>query len=240
MTGGYMDWKGWDQTPFGTFTHGEALYYERELKTAGAHTVAGLGIGELGFGNGSFAGWVRERGGDWLGREVIPELEARATAAGFAVADGGRSFADACGASRLDLIVAFDVLEHLELPAIRAFLQDARVALKPGGVLLMRVPSGDSPFSGPIYRGDMTHRTLLGSSAARQLALEAGLEVAQLRAPVLPMWGVGAARAVRRIAVHCVQSAVFAFIRTVLMGNRGAVLSPDMIVVLRKPAGDPA
>ena len=238
MSEGYMGWKGWDETPFGEFTQEHAAYYAHELRTAGIPDVSGLSIGELGYGNGPFAGWARRSGARWIGREAIPELQARAAQAGYEVVDAAAGFADACGRDRFDLIAAFDVVEHLDLEAIRSFLADAHAALKPGGVLLIRVPSGDSPFSGAIYRGDVTHRTLLGSSAARQLALEAGFETHQLRAPVLPTRGVGLVRGVRRKAVHMVQGAAFAFIRNLLMANRGAVLSPDMVVVLRKTRRD--
>ena|ERR1017187_5913066 len=109
-----------------------------------------------------------------------------------------------------------------------------RERLDRGGLLLARFPSGDSPFSGPVFRGDLTHRTLLGSSASRQLAMEAGFEVCQARPPVLPVWGLGLVHAVRRMAVRLTQALVFSFVRHVLMGNASAVVSPNMIIVLRK------
>lgn len=99
------------------------------------------------------------------------------------------------------------------------------------------VPIGDSPFSGGIYRGDLTHRTLLGSSVARQLAMEAGFKVCQVRSPVLPVWGLGLVRAGRRMAVRLMQTLAFSFVRHVLMGEGSAVVSPNMIVVLRKEGG---
>jgi SAM-dependent methyltransferase len=237
VTDCYVGWKGWRGSDFGGFEREHALYYALELRASGITTVAGLRIAELGYGNGTFAGWVRKAGGHWVGSEAIPELQQRAVQAGFDVIAADSSFSRACGSSRFDLIVAFDVIEHLELDAIRSFLADAKEALRPGGLLLVRLPSGDSPFSGLIYHADLTHRTLLGSSAVRQLAMEVGLDVCHVRSPVLPVWGFGPVRAVRRLAVRLIQTVVFSFVRHVLMGDASAVLSPNMIVVLRKEEG---
>jgi SAM-dependent methyltransferase len=237
MTDSYVGWKGWQGCDFGRFETEDSLYYALELQASGITTVHGLSVGELGYGNGTFAGWVRKSGGQWVGRETIPELQQRAVQAGFHVIGADSSFSNACGPARLDLIVAFDVIEHLELNAIRSFLGDAQEALKPGGLLLVRVPSGDSPFSSLIYHADLTHRTLLGSSAARQLAVEAGLQACQIRAPVLPVRGLGPVRAMRRFAVRLMQTMAFGFVRNVLMGDSSAVLSPNMILVLRKETG---
>ncbi|MGP1666721.1 MAG: class I SAM-dependent methyltransferase [Rhodanobacter sp.] len=239
MTNSYAGWKGWHSADFGRFRIDDAFYYALELRTSGIGSILGMRVGELGYGNGTFAGWMRKAGGHWVGREAIPELQQCAAQAGFEVIASEADFSTAFGPGKLDLIVAFDVIEHLEIDAIRSFLGEAKEALRPAGLLLFRVPSGDSPFSGAVFRGDLTHRTLLGSSAARQLAMEAGFEVCQVRSPVLPVWGLGLVHAARRTAVRLTQALVFPFVRHVLMGNGSAVISPNMIVVLRKKSAPP-
>lgn len=234
MTSSYAQWKEWQKDDFGEIDREQANYFALELTTSGISSVRSLTIGELGFGNGAFAGWVRAAGGTWIGCEAMPELRAKAEEAGYKVMAPGVTFSSFCGAGTLDLVVAFDVIEHLTLDAIRSFLGDANEALRPGGWILLRFPSGDSPFSGAIYRGDMTHHSLLGSSAIRQLALDAGLQVCQIRSPILPITGLGLVRAARRTAVRFAQVVAFAFIKNVLMQNGGAVISPNMVVVLRK------
>lgn len=236
MTDRYIEWKDWGAGDFGCCGADQQVYYLQELRASGIGSVRGLRVGELGYGNGPFAGWVKKAGGSWVGREAIPELQQRAIDAGFDVIAPDVALSRLWGPDSLDLIVAFDVIEHLEVGAIRSFLDEARKALRPSGLLILRLPSGDSPFSSAIYRGDLTHRTLLGSSAVRQLAGEIGLEVSQIRSPVLPMSGHGVIRVVRRAAVRAAQALVFGFVRTVLMGNASAIVSPNMIVVLRRSA----
>src|SRR5262249_17172195 len=184
--------------------------------------------------DGGLDGWACGGGAQRVGRESSQALQARAVEAGLDILTPDSSMSNAWGDSALDLIVAFDVVEHMNLSAIRSFLREAKAALKPGGLLLLRIPSGDSPFVSAIYWGDMTHCTLLGSGAVRQLALELDLEVRQIRSPVLPMIGLPMPRLVRRAGVRFARWIMFSFIRTVLMGNVSAILSPNMIVVLAR------
>jgi len=233
----YFVWKDWRVADFGRVSSGESLYFERELQASGVETLAGVRVAEIGYGNGAFAGWARRAGAYWIGREISETLQARAVEAGFNILAPDSSLSDVWGRSAIDLVVAFDVIEHMSLAAIRSFFEEANAALKPGGLLLLRIPSGDSPFASAIYWGDVTHCTLLGSSAARQLACEQNFEVKQIRSPVLPMTGLSAARFARRAAVRFAQSITFLFIRTALMGNENAILSPNMIVVLARKTG---
>src|SRR5262245_33583620 len=111
----YVEWKGWDPSGFGHFSPDEGRYFAKELSRSGINSVSGLRIAELGFGNGAFAGWVKGGGGMWVGREAIPELMERARRAGFDVVDEGTSLCCSTRSATLDLIVAFDVIEHLDM-----------------------------------------------------------------------------------------------------------------------------
>lgn len=234
MSQAYLNWKGWNDLTFGQYSHEQARYFEHELRRSGLPNLRGLRIGELGYGNGEFAAWVRDQGGNWLGQEQIPQLLDRATAAGFDVVPPPATFSHTAGAEQLDAIVAFDVLEHLGIQDIRDFLADAQIALKQGGLVLARLPSGDSPFVGAIYYGDLTHRTLLGSSAVSQLAEEAGFVPCQRRIPSLPLSGFGLLTTLRRVFVHGLQTVTSWLVRNLIMGNADAVISPNMWVVLKK------
>lgn len=230
----YLKWKGWSADAFGSYSLDDAIYFRSEIARSGIKSMSGLRVAELGFGNGAFAGWVRNVGGNWVGLEIIPTLLSRAREAGFEVVNASDGLESIVPEAHHDLIVAFDVLEHLDTNGIRAVLEGARKALKPGGLFLARVPSGDSPVSTAIYRGDLTHRTLLGSSAVRQLASEAALEVVQLREPVLPLRGLRPSRVIRRVVLLPIRAFAFSFIRNILMADSSAIVSPNMIVVLRR------
>jgi len=60
-----------------------------------------------------------------------------------------------------DIIIALDVLEHIEPSEISAVLSLTRSRLAPGGRLILRIPNALCPFSLPILYGDPTHRFLV-------------------------------------------------------------------------------
>lgn len=235
----YAEWKEWRAESFGDCGPATAVYYEAELARARLDLAAPLDVLELGFGNGSFAGWARSRGFAYAGSELSPELRARATDAGFRAydADFERMFAE-LGPESLDLVVAFDVLEHMELGELESLLESARRALRPGGCVLARVPSGDSPFGRAIYHGDLTHRCALGSSAVAQLAATHGFRLDDVGPPRLPLRGVGVRRAVRRGLVLLAQKVIGRVINVVFHHNQPRVITSNLVFVLRKP-GDP-
>jgi SAM-dependent methyltransferase len=173
----YTDWKGWHGARFGHYSRSDARYYSwhlrRCLKNRSGPALP-LRVLELGYGNGGFMAWARASGYEIEGVEVQPELLERAQAAGYRVA----SSMGAMEPSRsFDLIVAFDVLEHVQADALPEFMSNITDRLEPSGRLLIRVPNGDSPFGRPNQHGDLTHVTTFGSDKLRQLAAFYGLEV---------------------------------------------------------------
>ena len=231
---GYEHWKAWDVSSFGQFRRNEAVYFQGELRRAGVGGLRGARVLELGFGNGSFAGWAKAQGADYQGVEVIPQLVAAAAACGFRVMPAEDFDAGAVPADSLDLVAAFDVFEHLRIAALQLLLQRLAVILKPGGRVLARMPSGDSPFSRGIQHGDLTHCTVLGSAAVMQLALRVGLTAEQVRPPFQAWQGDGVLRTHKRAAVSGLRALAYPVIADVFMGGGRPVLSPNMLIVLRK------
>lgn len=230
----YARWKGWRDQPFGVCTRDQARYFKDELARCGVWGLAGVEVLEIGFGNGQFAAWATESGGRYQGIEVAPDLVSRGRAAGYDVRLIGESSSGLAASSSLDLVIAFDVLEHLPQRTLLRTLQDVKLALKPGGCLLARMPSGDSPFSGAIQFGDLTHRVRLGSEAVKQIALQVGLNVDQCREPAFPVRGLGIRSLVRRTLIAFVRRLGYLFIARVFMGGGSPVLTPNMVFVLRK------
>jgi 2-polyprenyl-3-methyl-5-hydroxy-6-metoxy-1,4-benzoquinol methylase len=233
---GYRDWKGWNAETFGAVDRASRRYFEAELAAEGIQSLGGLRVLEIGFGNGAFAAWARQSGAEYVGVEAIPELVAAARQAGIDAYQYSDDLDLAhVSTESMGLIVAFDVFEHLALPDLHKMLSRCRDLLSPGGVLLARVPSGDSPFGRATQYGDLTHRLVLGSSAVRQIALNAGLEVKSVRSLAFPICGVGLVSGMRRLLVSAARHACHRFISLVLMGGGSPVLTPNMVFSFRRP-----
>lgn len=235
----YRAWKSWSSTAFGALSGADAAYYSAELQCAGFDQIAGLKILELGFGNGVFAAWAKLQRAEYFGVEAINELVTEGVRAGFAVQHTDKRLDSWIDSESLDLVVAFDVFEHLPISQLESLLADLRKRMKCGAVLLARMPSGDSPFARAIQYGDLTHCTCLGSSASRQLAARVGFEVLAVRSPATTLKGVGWPRTIRRLLVELMRGIVYSFMTAVLMGGGQPVLSPNMLLVWRKPTAGP-
>ena len=231
----YREWKGWDAEAFGQEDFASARYYELELARAGIALRAGLRILEVGFGNGEFAAWARARGAEYIGTEADEALVDRARALGYDARVATPNLRHVA-AGPIDVVVAFDVFEHLDPEEAKTVLRSARDCLRPGGLVVIRVPSGDSPFSRAIQHGDLTHRTTIGSGIVRQYAVAAGLEVVQIRPPAFPLLGMGMRRLFRRAPIALLRRVVAAFVNIAFHDNQPRVVTPNMVAVLRKRA----
>lgn len=231
---GYQSWKGWAFEDFGAEDPVCSVYFAKELARCGHPSLAGSRVLELGFGNGAFATWSKSQGACYSGIEAIPELVKVAREVGFEAHLAGQPLVDLVGAESIDLVVAFDVFEHLPIDALARALQECWDCLRVGGQLIGRVPSGDSPFARAVQHGDLTHRSVIGSSAIRQIATQTGFEVVSVRAPVFPLLGLGFGVLLRRIVVSVFRGIVYPLIKNVLMGGGSPVLTPNMVFLLRK------
>ena len=234
----YQQWKSWDKAKFGLYSKDHSRYYFKELTQTGANLCSGLRVLEIGFGNGSFSGWAKDQNFAYLGLETIEELVSDAQSSGFSAALSSDDLQAFLSAESQDLIVAFDVFEHFTLRELEVFLEKAHGWLRPQGLLVFRVPSGDSPFARAIQHGDLTHQITLGSSSIKQLALRANYQVEQVRAPVIPLRGLTACHTIRRLFVICGQAIISRLIRVLFHHNAQTVIAANMLVVFRKPSDD--
>lgn len=56
-----------------------------------------------------------------------------------------------------DLVLAFDLIEHLDKREVLEFLDAVFAALRPGGTLLLQTPNADSPWLASERYNDFTH-----------------------------------------------------------------------------------
>ena len=231
--GAYRAWKSWAPEGFGAVQAEDAASYELELRRSGVPMDRKLRVLELGFGNGSFASWVRSRGWPYMGTELDPELVSRARQHGVEAHQAGVvSLASIAHGRAFDLIVAFDVLEHMTIREIEQLLTELRGVLVRDGRVVARFPSGDSPFSRAIQHGDLTHQSIIGSGIITQLALQTGFRVAQVRACSLPIFGLGFRRAARRLGIRVARVLITRFVNAAFNDNQARVVEPNMLVVL--------
>ena len=107
----YISWKKWDDNGgFGEFSLAESFYYRSELSQV--ERSSNIKVLEVGYGTGAFLGFCGSLGWDVFGVELNDNLISSAKKAGFEVVkpDDLIKFEK----SEFDLIVAFDVIEHVD------------------------------------------------------------------------------------------------------------------------------
>ena len=166
--------KEWHENKFGETNCNEVQYFRRVI---GGRTPRK--IFELGFGNGNFIGYCLSKRMEIFGYEANELLNERAAKFGVHIV----TLDDAVrNKMKFDLIACFDVIEHLDKRNIHETLTKFNKILNPDGVVIIRIPNGDSPFSLPIQNGDTTHLTAIGTMMMQQLAYSADLEIKSISA----------------------------------------------------------
>lgn len=117
-------------------------------------------IYEAATGPGIFQSWLQNRGfsncegSDFSENEV---LLARHFAPSIRRADSLIDLKERFSPDSIQMIIAFDFLEHLPRESFREFLKIAYQRLSPNGWLIMRGPNADSPLVGRNLYNDVTH-----------------------------------------------------------------------------------
>jgi SAM-dependent methyltransferase len=210
----YIEHKGWNTAD--SLTPADCMDLVGRLS-------AGCRLLEIGFGRGGFLDWAKEQGAQTFGVEIIPELRERASAVGHVIASDLESLE-----GQFNLIVARDVLEHLDPRECQEMLAKIASRLAPGGRFVARFPNGQSPFAGRYQNGDITHVRALTPEAVRQLAGPVGLFVVEARNPRPKGRGLGSIK--RRLA-YSVRDLMELVIGYVYLGYR-VPMDANVIVVL--------
>jgi 2-polyprenyl-3-methyl-5-hydroxy-6-metoxy-1,4-benzoquinol methylase len=77
-------------------------------------------------------------------------------------------------ANTLDVVVAWNVLEHLTKEETIKLLEGAVRVLVPAGRLIVHVPNASTPFFGSVRYGDFTHEQAFTPTSATQIFLASG------------------------------------------------------------------
>jgi 2-polyprenyl-3-methyl-5-hydroxy-6-metoxy-1,4-benzoquinol methylase len=161
-------------------------WFERIVAYCQAHNVPMGTLVEVGPGFGTFCQVANESGHfkRVLAIEPTPELAAACRARGVDVIE--RRIEDAAdGLANADVLVAFEVIEHLFAP--ERFIRDANLLLRPGGLLILSCPNGagfDIATLGPdALAVDSEHVNLFNPRSLSMLVRDAGFEILDVTTP---------------------------------------------------------
>jgi SAM-dependent methyltransferase len=136
---------------------------------------------DVGCGRGEFLGMLKAAGIHATGLESNPVSVEACRRAGLEVETGDAlELIGRRPAGKLGAVVAFQVVEHWPPEGIFRFLQDARRALAPGGVLIAETINADSLSALRAFYLDPTHVRPVPPQALRFLAEAAGFTDARI------------------------------------------------------------
>ena len=167
-----MGWKQWHAEQFATVSPGSRFYFDQIFSRWPDKQGKVL---EIGYGNGVLLGYFRARGHEVVGVEINERLVKRANECGFPAYQGAVWTNAELQPQRFDLVVAFDVAEHMGNEELQTFFSWVRDHLNEGGKLYLRFPEGASPFGLANQNGDLMHVTSLTLPKIEALCVESNM-----------------------------------------------------------------
>lgn len=140
------------------------------------------GILDLGCGHGALVHFARREGYvNIRGVDRSPEQVEAARRLGIeGVEEGDLLAALAAQADgSVDVVVAFDVIEHFTRDELLCFVDQVQRVLRPEGRWIIHTPNGESPFCGRMRYGDITHELAFTRRSISQLLLSSGFSRVQ-------------------------------------------------------------
>lgn len=132
---------------------------------------------DLGCGHGAVIYFARQLGYTQVhGVDGSAEQVAAARQLGIdGVAEGDlKQVLKAQPSASLDVVIAFDVMEHFTRDELLPFVDQVHRVLKPGGRWIIHTPNAASPFFGTVRYGDITHEMAFTTTSLNQLLLSSG------------------------------------------------------------------
>ncbi len=186
-------------------------------------------IADLGCGSGSIVWWLQARGySNAMGVDISTEQVKVAHSLGVETVQQGNilDFLEEEKAD-FDVLIARDVIEHLDKETAFQFVVACRKKLKQGGVLILQMPNAESPFFGRIRYGDFTHEFALTPSSARQILFAAGFSTIHVQPARPPVTGIRSL--LRYLVWRLIEPLIKGFIK-IESPNNGEVVTLNLIV----------
>ena len=221
----YHRWKAWSGSPCIS-----SEIYAKELRRAGVkkhHKIL-----EIGFGDGGFLHWASQHGYTAIGADRTEACVTKAIENGFKVYldDGSLDF---LSPESIDAIIAFDVLEHMDIKALLAFLDNSKKVLKTDGIIFARVPNCASPYGMAYQFGDLTHLTALSELRFHQIAISANLTCENIYPAAVSTKGKNFIETILRSFVFSLRT-LHGTIISYLYYGRKIIMAPAISAILRK------
>lgn len=231
----YLSWKKWQPSSFAQLSRANSFYYAAELRRAGVtHSSSQLVVLEVGFGNGEFLRYATNQGWNISGTEINEQLLVEAQQQGFIVHD--QDFEPHYPSDTVDLVVAFDVVEHIPPDQVEFFLESVKNVLRPGGIFLARFPNADSPFGLEGQNGDPSHLNAIGVGKIKYYAAQAGFQIRFLGPAASPIRTGRLASTLRTILIRPVHHLLDVIVRAVFLPGSGvSFASRNTTCILTKP-----
>ena len=223
----YQEWKNWSSVNFASASLEENLYFSKLRKKF--KLGESLDVLEIGFGNGAFLDFSKSIGWDVSGVELIPSLVDRAVQNGYNAFLG---VDDIPVENKYDLIVAFDVLEHIESNQILNFFEKIKTFLHPNGILIIRVPNGSSPFGLSNQHGDITHHSVITESKMGYWADYINLEINYKGGDVYLIYNGKKMKIPTRVLKRTLQLLIERVVRWIFSPQSKGFLSANSLYVL--------
>lgn len=191
---------------------------------------------ELGCGYGALLHVLQEEGYENVrGVDGAPEQVAAANRLGIRGVEQGDLMAalTATLSGSVDVVVAFDVIEHFTKDELIPLVDAVCRVLKPGGRWIIHVPNGESPFGNRIRYGDLTHEQAFTRASLNQLLRSSGFDdVACLEDRPIPH---GVKSAIRAALWRVIRVGLLTYIAVETGGfDRAAVFSQNLLAVAQK------
>ena len=191
---------------------------------------------DLGCGYGAIMYFLHAAGYHHVtGVDTSPEQVAAARELGFADVHHGNiyPFLQQSAADSYEVIIAFDILEHLTKTELLELGDEIHRVLTPGGRLIMHAPNAEAVFSGTIRYGDLTHEMAFTRGSITQFAGACSFSVLAVQEDTPVIHGVKSL--IRSIVWHA-----FSFPLRLLAasetgsGLREKPLSQNLLAILKK------
>jgi 2-polyprenyl-3-methyl-5-hydroxy-6-metoxy-1,4-benzoquinol methylase len=137
----------------------------------------------------------------------------------------------------IDLLIAFDVIEHFKKEELSDLEDEFFRVLKPGGKIICHTPNGEGPFGNFIRTSDFTHEIAFTRQSIAQLFLSSGFEeVKSYEDKPIPH---GLKSMVRYILWEYFVRNIYRFLRIVECGScdKDAIFSQNFLTVAYKDQG---